>query len=307
MERELTMRRYLPLGLFTILVCSIVACGGGEISPMNAPQSADQPRPSVLSFSRATADAVTTHHIYVTSDENSYLQTFTIEGKVTKPTIKHGLSEPTSVFVDAHGKLYVANYEAGTVTCFKANGQQTTPTITGLANPYAVYVDAKGKIYVVGLNVGTVTAYTPNGTPTTPTISGLSLPSGVWVDRHGKIYVVQGGAGSVTTYKQSGAPTVPTITAGLNQPAGIVVTASKIFVSNQGNNSVTSYGLSGKRNGLTIVDGISLPENLAFLGNTLYVANQTSGEVTAYDGKTGKKLGLEIHNLTSGLIGLAVR
>src|SRR5689334_3332206 len=46
-------------------------------------------------------------------------------------------------------KIYVANFGSNSVTTYKADGRQTTPTITsGLSSPWGVVVDANGKIYI---------------------------------------------------------------------------------------------------------------------------------------------------------------
>jgi YVTN family beta-propeller protein len=47
---------------------------------------------------------------------------------------------PTGVAVDAARKIYVTNYYNNILTTYKANGTQTTTTITGLNEPEGVAV-----------------------------------------------------------------------------------------------------------------------------------------------------------------------
>lgn len=238
-----------------------------------------------------------TGKIYVANtfpnDFTGNVTTYTPDGKQTTPTITAGIDFPLDVLVNKSGKIYVSNLEGplssgyvdrplsfptysgnGSVTTYKSDGTQTTPTITAsIAGPVGLAVDASGKIYVVNLYNNTVTTYNPDGTQTTPTITtGLDNPRGIAVDANGKIYVANylGGpsnAGSVTTYTPDGKQTTPTITAGIVKAQGVAVDANgKIYVTNYqgpgskgGFGSVTTYTANGTRTTPTISKGIVVP------------------------------------------------
>ena len=53
-----------------------------------------------------------------------------------------GWSGPDSLAFDAAGNLYVANYNAGTVSKVPAGGGAPTTYVSGLSNPHAVAFDA---------------------------------------------------------------------------------------------------------------------------------------------------------------------
>src|SRR5208282_738850 len=137
------------------------------------------------------------------------------------------LAAPTSIAIDASGKIYVTNLiggasAAGSITIYAvgSNGNAApSATIagsnTGLSGPEGIAIDAAGKIYVANLvggssGTGSITVYPPVGSSTgtlnespTTTISGaqteLQGPQSVAVDTSGNIYVANS-ANSIVEY-----------------------------------------------------------------------------------------------------------
>ncbi|MBV8530240.1 MAG: hypothetical protein JO104_02900 [Candidatus Eremiobacteraeota bacterium] len=210
-------------------------------------------------------------------------------------------------------KIYVANIGNGTITTYKPDGAQTTPTIqTGSSDTdylFGMAVGPEGKIYALNFyslegsnSSGTLTTFMPDGTPTTPTIQikehGYRQPVAVAVDQHGKIYILNsshyGSPGFVRTYRPDGRPTKPTFKTGVN-PSGMAIDANgKIYVTDDTGShkwSVTTYLPDGTPTTPTITRGLHDPVRVAIgADGTIYVANITpggpdgtgAGAITAY-------------------------
>ena len=240
---------------------------------------------------------LTVHKLYVVNDGDNTVRTYRPDGTQTIPTITAGLNGARGIAVDANGKIYVANFVAGSspsyrVTTYLPDGTQTSPTITaGLCGPDAVAIDRHFKIYVVSV-CGGVNIYSPDGTQVGTITDGLNGPQGITIDLNGKIYVTNyssSGQSFVTTYRPDGTRTTPTITTGMNFPEGILVDGSgKIYVSNFGSNDVTTYRADGTQLS-SITAGFDGPEGMAFNDGKLYVANINGNNVTTYRKKSGKQ------------------
>src|SRR5579871_4034557 len=197
-------------------------------------------------------------------------------------------------------KIYVANGGNGTITTYKPNGTQTTPTIqtgsSGTDYLFGMAVGPDGKIYALNFyslegsnSSGAVTTFKPDGTPTTPTIQirehGYRSPVAVAVEQQGKIYVLNsshyGSPGFVRTYRPDGRPTKPTFRTGVNPSSIAVDTNGKIYVTNDTGRdkwSVTTYLPDGTPTTPTIRRGLHDPVGVAIgADGTIYVANITPG------------------------------
>jgi sugar lactone lactonase YvrE len=288
----MTRRRCLPL-LFSALLSGCGAAAGGA-SPSGIP-------PAAAGGSPASA-----YKIYVANVGDDTITTYKPDGSETTPTIHTGDS-PTdylyAVAVAPNGKIYALNFDgllgpgtSGTVTSFKPDGTQTSPTIaikeTGYRGPTGIAVDAKGKIYVLSSehngSAGTVTTYRPDGSQTTPTFSTGPDSNGITIDDTGKIYVTNDVGvrhyDSVTTYLPNGTPTKPTITRRLAQPIGVAIAADgTIYVANYtdrnpdgpGGGYVTAYGAAGGGPLLRIRNGAGGPGGIVIHGTNIYVASST--------------------------------
>ena len=117
-------------------------------------------------------------------------------------TITSGISQPSSLWVDGSGTLYVANKtggpnSAGSVTEYKSG--QTTPFLTitdGVFHPGGVAVDASGTLYVAQAQNAPpeVIAYPagsthPHGRIQLTNIGGIFFAGGMNFDASGNLYV----------------------------------------------------------------------------------------------------------------------
>lgn len=263
-----------------------------------------------VSGAPGTADAFNarSYKIYVANIGNNTITTYEADGTQTTPTIHTGNGPSDYLFgaaVGPSGKIYALNFDpllgpgtSGTVTTYKPDGTQTTPTIMirerGYFAPVGLAVDKNGKIYVVSSvhngSPGVVTTFKPDGRRTTPTFAAGPDSSSVTVDSRGKIYVTNDagppGKSSVTTYLRDGARTTPTITREVRQPIGVAIAADgSIFVADTTNNGrdgtgagyVTSYTADGGgpleriKNGAGGLGGIAIDAS-----GRLFVASSTA-------------------------------
>jgi hypothetical protein len=225
-----------------------------------------------------------------------------------------GLNGPTSIALDASGKIYVTSY-AASVTVYSANPSGTLnegplATIAGgntqLTSPYGIAVDAAGTIYVAnelgGNNVGlsgSITTYaanpsgTLNETPVAEIIgntTGLNDPIGVAVDASGEIYVVNFGGpsgSSVTVYpanpsgilNEAPLATIFGNATALGTSAGIALDSTgKIYVSNQ-------YGETNNNGAVTV-----------FAANPSGTLNEAPlGTITGSNTRLYQSMGIAVH------------
>ena len=248
------------------------------------------------------------YKIYVANIGNNTITTYEADGTQTTPTIHTGSGPSDYLFgaaVGPSGNIYALNFDpllgpgtSGTVTTYKPDGTQTTPTITikerGYFAPMGVAVAENGKIYVVSSvhdgSPGVVRTFKADGRQTTPTFAAGPDSSSVTVDRSGKIYVTNDagppGKSSVTTYLPDGTPTTPTITHEVHQPIGVAIAADgSIFVANATNNGpdgtgagyVTSYTADGGGPLERIENGAGGPGGIAIdASGRLFVASGTA-------------------------------
>jgi sugar lactone lactonase YvrE len=279
----------------TILASLLSACGSNGIVNSNVAQL-----PGMVTQGSALGGKHVGQVLYVPDQALNEITTYGMDGKRTFPTITQNVDFPTSVAVDASGKIYVVNAGSGTVTTYLPDGTETTPTISGLAGPWGIAVDRHGKIYVVtpgyqSCYFGNVTTYKPDGTRATPTIQIDGEPNGIAIDSSGKIYVSlycagPSGEGEVNTYKPDGTPTAPTLTdaQGILNPVGMTIAHDKLFVADGTGGwwwgSVTTYTLDGRPAKPTLTyQGIAGPIGVAVNRNgKIFVANQLAGKGQVY-------------------------
>ena len=117
---------------------------------------------------------------------------------ITIPT--SGLTNPSSLAIDANGNLFIADTGNGRVVEIPASGgqpasgSQTTVTTTGLSTPTGVAVDLAGNLYISDSSNNNVIEISANGgTQTTVYTSSLSQPQGMVNDSIGNLYIADKG------------------------------------------------------------------------------------------------------------------
>ncbi len=105
------------------------------------------------------------------------------------------LNYPMSVFVDAAGNIYVADFVNGRVQKFPPNSTSTTPGITvaqyGLEGPSYVALDASGNMFVADEASEDIVKYPPNSTSTTKgdtLATSLGYVISLYVSTNGDLY-----------------------------------------------------------------------------------------------------------------------
>jgi gliding motility-associated-like protein len=191
---------------------------------------------------------------------------------------------PTSVFIDAAGNIYVTDRDNDRVQKW-VPGATTGITVAGgngrgaNANQFnyacATFVDPNGNIYVSDQNNWRVQKWAPNST-TGITVAGgngygtaanqFMQPWGLFIDGSGNLYVVDQGADRVQKFPPgSTSATNGTTVAGGNgasssasqlaNPVGIYVDAhGNIYVTDNGNNRVQEWA-PGASVGITVAGG----------------------------------------------------
>jgi streptogramin lyase len=206
----------------------------GKLSVVAGTGKAGLPAPGPATKSALNAPsgvAVDAHgDLFIADSNNNVVEEVTPAGKLSVavgdgktgpptpgPATKSALDDPSGVAVDAHGDLFVADYNnnvvakvspAGKLSVVAGNGHGGPPTPgpatkSSLDNPSGVAVDAHGDLFIADSNNNVVEEVTPagklsvvagNGTlgPAVPgpaKSSGLQGPSGVALDAHGDVFI----------------------------------------------------------------------------------------------------------------------
>lgn len=125
--------------------------------------------------------------------------------------------------LDATGKAYVANNDAGTITEYApgANGNiKAETTITGISSPRALALNSSGDLFVSTID-GPIHEYAPGASgAATPiaTISGQHNAEGLVFDSAGNLWVEYASGASSPTDTISGSST------GLDNPGSVAAT-----------------------------------------------------------------------------------
>jgi sugar lactone lactonase YvrE len=119
------------------------------------------------------------------------------------------LNEPSSVFVDRNGTVYVADFSNDRIVKW-TEGAEEGILVGKLRWPRSVLVDQSGTIYSIDGYHAQVMRFTPNNTEGTVIIVGrqagstqssiLSQPYDLSFDQHGNLYVVNFGNGRVDKF-----------------------------------------------------------------------------------------------------------
>jgi len=190
------------------------------------------PGPAIKSALNAPSGVALDAHgdLFIADSNNNVVEEVTPAGKLSvvagnghvgSPTpgtaTKSALDDPSGVALDAHGDLFIADYNnnvvlkvapAGKLTVVVGNGHGGPPTPgpatkSDLNNPSGVALDTHGDLFIADSNNNVVEEVTPagklsvvagNGTLGPPvagpaTKSGLQGPSGVAVGAHGDLFI----------------------------------------------------------------------------------------------------------------------
>ncbi len=94
----------------------------------------------------------TTSKLYIT-DFNTHLLEMGVDG--SSPTILYdGQAPTTGIAVAPDGKLYMSDFNAGTITQLSADGQTVTPFASGIPSARNIIFDQAGNMYVAGFDAG---------------------------------------------------------------------------------------------------------------------------------------------------------
>lgn len=170
--------------------------------------------------------------------------------------IGSGIAQPSGLWVDAAGNVYVTDYAAGTVKKMVAvNGTiPSSPSIltlaSGLNGACGVAVDGVGNVYAGGALSGSVLKIPFSGSAYGAAVNLVSgnvgAPCGLTVDAAGNLYFVeQSGAnqGIVEVLAQGGSipgnPSYSEVASGLPDPQGVAVDAGgNLYVDTAGDDVV---------------------------------------------------------------------
>ncbi|MFO0881298.1 MAG: hypothetical protein U0840_28700 [Gemmataceae bacterium] len=212
---------------------------------------------------------------------NLYVASFNA-GTVTRVTpggvvtnFASGLTTPSGLAMDAQGNLYVAEFNSGRVVRITQAGISST-IATNFSFPFALTIDSQGNLYVGEAGSNTVSQVTPDGVVSTY-VTGLPSPTGLAFDAQGNLYVSNFGDGTVS--RVTPARTISTLATGLQFPQGLAVdTHGNLYVADVGNNIIRLVSPNGTVS--TFSDDFAAPTGLVFdaQGN-LYVSNQGDGAV----------------------------
>jgi gliding motility-associated-like protein len=106
---------------------------------------------------------------------------------------------PFSVYVNASGNIYVADFANGRVQKFPPNSNSSTPGVTvaqnGLDGPSSIYMDGAGNLFVADEAGEDIIKYPPNSNANTPAdtiATGLGYVFQLFVTTNGDLYVTLG-------------------------------------------------------------------------------------------------------------------
>lgn len=191
---------------------------------------------------------------------------------------------PSSVAVDGHGNLYVADSGTNRIVELSSSGAGFSAPITvlsGLSAPGGMAADWSGNLFIADTGTGRILElpWTAQGFGSVVTIaSGLSSPNGVAVDSAESLYVADTGANTVLKISPSGssygAPVV--VGSGFSHPMGVAVDSGRnLLIADTGNNRLIRepYSVAGYLTQQVVGANLNAPIGLALdKSSNLYVA-----------------------------------
>lgn len=143
--------------------------------------------------------------------------------------IHDGLSSPVGMAYDADGNLYIANWSAGTVLRFAADGQRSV-FAEELRGPSGLAISSAGDIYVASYSEDLVWRFTPAGERSV-FVQGLATPAGLSFDARGRLLIANRRTNQILAAHPDGK--IDVVAEGLQTPVGAVeLPNGELLVSN---------------------------------------------------------------------------
>jgi len=237
---------------------------------------------------------------------------FTVAGGYGQGMAANQLDHPSSVFVDSHGNLFVADEGNHRIQEFPANSGGTNGiTVAGgnfpggnpnqLYFPMSIWVDVNGYLYIADTYNSRIQRFPPGSTQTTNgvTVAGtntpgsaaneLDHPTSVCVDQYGNVYVSDAGNNRIQKFPPNSTSTTNGVTisspGNIINPEGVFVDANgNIYVADYGHGQVLEYpsGSNGTSNGLMAASSTD-PVGLFVDGNgDVYVTDGQSNRILEF-------------------------
>jgi len=223
------------------------------------------------------------NHLWSSQSTSTNVSSYsTLSGNQTPASNITGFGDPTGLYVDGSGKIYVADATQNAIDIFAAgsNGNATPLTRivgsnTGLNAPQGLWLDATGRIYVANSGSNSIAIFAANPANGTLNIApaatiggsstGLAAPYGITLDSLGNLWVANLSGNNILEFvagaSGNAAPSSVTTMAGggFAGPYGIAVDAAGyLYVGNNyvgqvdvfapgaiGNNAIPVQVLSG--------------------------------------------------------------
>jgi hypothetical protein len=193
--------------------------------------------------------------------------------------ITSGLSESDGVWVDAKGRIYVANVSSNVVE-YKNGGSSPICTYTGATDPINVTTDAGGNVYVVDFTGGYVDEYAQCSNTIEKQFPAVDA-EGVAVDKLGDLFVAYSGD-SLEEFK--GGSTTPTpLAATVGDSGGLIIDGKGNLIADDQMGEILVIA-PPYTTATVLVSGLSDPFHCSLnkKENILFNANSGSANITVY-------------------------
>lgn len=213
-----------------------------------------------------------------------------------------GLSQPTTLAIDAAGNIWVANYN-NAVTELSPTGVALSPASGysggGLQESFGLAIDSAGHVWVcneqgaaAGSARGSITELAADGT----VLSGdngfaggsVDFPESVAIGLDGHVWVGNFGNSTLTELDANGAVVSAPSGGGMSFPVALTVDqAGDLWIANQGADQLSEFSAGGvalSPNAGFMGGGLSVPQGIAIdEDNNIWVANYFGDSVSEFN------------------------